>query len=436
MPEPLREIIFTAAHGGVSTAVPVGGGAAVAHALAEQWAQRAPFKLTMLGLGQQLGIPGVAYQQIPVRYPPGCGAAELVRLNELAYARVSRDFERETTRRILSRDDLRGVCVLANDLSEGPDFAALGAAGVSVVTLWHVDVIDYFCRFYLGGLPPARATAAWRWWTAHGGPVPDVLKLVFDKQTAAVRQSRYHVVPSSPMRDVIEQCFPGAARKVVVVPWGTFGATPGRPDGEVEQQVKDFRSRFGLREGDQVLLTLSRISPEKGLERLLQAVALGEQRGEVKPGLRVWIAGEAAFMMGQRYLRRLQDLAARLRVARVDFVGYAAGAQKQALWRLADLYVFPSRHESYGLTLAEALAAGVPVVTTAHYSARDLVPPGAGVIVPNRPEAAVAPALWRALRELLRNPAKRAAMAAAGGRQGAFDDAADRVADICRAAVS
>jgi hypothetical protein len=43
---------------------------------------------------------------------------------------------------------------------------------------------------------------------------------------------------------------------------------------------------------------------------------------------------------------------------RVVFPGYVAGRRKQAFFRLADLYGSPSRHESYGLTLLEALRAG------------------------------------------------------------------------------
>ena len=39
--------------------------------------------------------------------------------------------------------------MLCNDVSEGPDFAALANAGFPVFTIYHVDVVDYFCRIYL-----------------------------------------------------------------------------------------------------------------------------------------------------------------------------------------------------------------------------------------------------------------------------------------------
>ncbi len=429
----LREIVITAAHGGVSTgSVPVGGGAAVIHQLLRHWAP-AGVPVRVLGLGERLDTDGVAYEQVPVSWPRGCGPADIVRLNELDYGRISSEFEQAVTRRILA-GRREGVCVLANDISEGPDFAALAAASVPVVTLWHVDVVDYFCRFYLRGLPPERVMAAFRRLGPAARSLPAVLRLVFEKQTACVWDSVRHVVPSSPMRDVIARCFPGAADKVEVVPWGAWATTA--PEAQVAAEVAALRETYQLRQGERVIVTLSRLSPEKGIERLLRALRLGEQRGEMPDGVRVLIAGEAAFMMGARYRAMLVRLARPLRHCRVDFVGYASGVRKQALWRLADLYVFPSRHESYGLTLAEALAAGVPVVSTAHYSARDLVPPAAGLVVPNGPEAQVPAALWHAVGGLLAAPDRLAAYRRGAERSAPkldFAPAAARVLDICRA---
>ena len=423
-------IVVTAAHAGVAGEVPIGGGAAVIHQLLRHWsAAGAP--LTVFGLGRRLDIPGLDYRPVPVTLPRGRGPDDLVKLSELAYARVCRDFERATTRAILDLPHRRGLVVLANDLSEGPDFAALAAAGIPVVTLWHVDVVDYFCRFYLRGLAPQTALAAWR---AAGSRGLDVLQLVFAKQSAAVAHSVRHVVPSAAMRAVIERCYPGAGRRVEVVPWGAWPTPAG--DHEIAAAGRELVERYELRSDQTLLVTLSRLSPEKGIERLLAAIAHGERRGEVPPGLRLWIGGEAAFMAGARYRTALQRQAARL-ATRVDFLGYVSGARKRALWQLADLYVFPSRHESYGLTLAEALAAGVPVVSTRHYSAADLVPPGAGVLVDNAPEAAVPAALWRALAPLLADPSRRAAMADVARRTAGrldFGRAATRVADVMRAA--
>jgi len=234
-----------AAHGGIGRRVPVGGGAAVAHALLRAWARQQSFDVTLLGLGagRELGTAltpqpvlrptvdspfspaetglgdefgggqrrKVGYERLAVALLAGRDPDELVALNELQYARLCRDFERAATARILDRAHDGLGCVVANDISEGPDVARLAAAGIPVMLLWHVDVVDYFCRFYLQGLDPAAAMRAWRGLGVGSRYVPDVLRLVFEKQSAALAHAAAHVVPSAPMRDIIGRCFPGAA---------------------------------------------------------------------------------------------------------------------------------------------------------------------------------------------------------------------------------
>ena len=430
----LTELILTAAHGGLGRRVPVGGGAAVAHALLRSWTERPPCRVTLLGLGagQELSA---GYQRLPVDLPGHQDPDRLVALNELQYARLCRDFERATTDRLLAANH-PGLVAIANDISEGPDFARLGAAGLPVILLWHVDVVDYFCRFYLHGLNPAIAMRGWRRLGAASRLVPDVLKLVFEKQSAALQHCAAHVVPSAPMRDIIAECFPGSCDRIHVVPWGAWPTPVATEDLAAERAA--LVDELALRDGDPVLLTLSRISPEKGLERAIEALRIGERRGELPTGTRLLIAGEAAFMQGRRYQASLERLAATVKQAKVHFVGYASGARKAALLDLADVFVFPSRHESYGLTLAEALRAGKPVISTAHYSARELVG-DAGIVVPNAPEGWVPQALWGAMRRMLGDVGLRQRMAAAAlarAERLSFERAADRIADLARSLVA
>ena len=74
-------------------------------------------------------------------------------------------------------------------------------------------------------------------------------------------------------------------------------------------------------------------------------------------------------MKGRAYERKLRRLAARIVNARVEFTGHVTGAQKAALLQRADIFVSPSKHESYGLTIAEALGAECRVVSHHHYGA-------------------------------------------------------------------
>jgi glycosyltransferase involved in cell wall biosynthesis len=75
-----------------------------------------------------------------------------------------------------------------------------------------------------------------------------------------------------------------------------------------------------------------------------------------------------------------------------------------------DVFVFPSLFEGFGLVLLEALAMGLPIITTAHTAGPDLIQDGVeGFIVPIRDAAAIA----ERLEQLHREPARLAEMSRA-----------------------
>jgi len=81
----------------------------------------------------------------------------------------------------------------------------------------------------------------------------------------------------------------------------------------------------------------------------------------------------------------------------------------------ADAFVLPSYHEGYGMALAEALAYGVPIVSTTAGAIPETVPAGAGLLVP----AGDANAFGSALLRFLDEPALRARLSAGARRAGA-----------------
>jgi glycosyltransferase involved in cell wall biosynthesis len=93
---------------------------------------------------------------------------------------------------------------------------------------------------------------------------------------------------------------------------------------------------------------------------------------------------------------------------RVLWHGELDEAGLNALYARADLFVLASHHEGYGMALAEALARGLPVVSTTAGAIADTVPADAGVLVP----PGDVPALRAALRRVMDEPAWRAALAA------------------------
>jgi glycosyltransferase involved in cell wall biosynthesis len=383
--------------------VPLGGGAAVFEHLVEEWSRTRPFELRVV-------TPAILGKTAP-------SGGDLVKFGERAYARFCREFERASTAEILRHDPAQTV-VLVNDISEGPDFAELGARGYRVYTIYHVDVVAYVAAIYGRGAIAPETTV--RWYRRLRWLLPEMARLVWEKQEASVRHSRGLIMPSEGMREVLLRCYPDCPReRIHVLPWGNWNPeTPGDPE--------PLRREFGVPENARVLLTLSRISPEKGQDLLLDALLEWEQRDDF-PEYPLWlfVCGDAAFMQGQRFFEELHQRVARLKRTRVVFSGYVTGERKRAFLALADLYVFPSRHESYGLTLMEALAAGLPAVCLDTTGARSVMREEFGTLVPES-------GLRAAIARLLADDERRKQMSTAARAFALGQRFSDRAAELAR----
>ncbi|MEK7858865.1 MAG: glycosyltransferase [Elusimicrobiota bacterium] len=438
----MRKLVFIGSHLGYPMdKTPLGGGAMVGLQLLRHWPQDGSCEIVALGSGPQTPVPGFEY----VRLPSGPDR-DLVSLSELGYAAFCRAFERATTDWLLSRRgrfDPRETCVLVNDISEGPVLAELTAAGYPVASIWHVDVVDYFNKLYLKEVvAPESLTRLYEGSRSLGvsGAVPDVLRLVFEKQRETVVHSRRMLLPSRAMAGTVERCYggllagPGAfAAKARVVPWGVWD--DGLPDAPAAALAQSLRGHYQLTPKTTVLITLSRISPEKGLHLLLEALRLAEAQGRLpEQDVCLFICGEPAFMQGRAYARKVRRAAAKLAKVRVFFPGYLDPARKKAYFKLAHLFVSPSVHESYGLNVVEAMNAGLAVLASDHYGVRDILDPSFGRAVAY-PSLAEAPRLLsRALADLLADPAalrKMGLRAAAAAGAMPFSRAADRVLASC-----
>ena len=153
--------------------------------------------------------------------------------------------------------------------------------------------------------------------------------------------------------------------------------------------------RYDLRDR-KVLLTFGRlVSKEraKGFEEVLQV--LPELVAE-DPSIAYLIAGDGS------YRRRLEERVAELHMGEhVVFTGFVQEAEKADLYRLADLYVMPSRGEGFGFVFLEAMASGVPVIASSTDGSRDAVRDGdlGEMVDPDDPDA-----LLDAIRRGLKAP--------------------------------
>lgn len=414
-------VVYCGAHLGYDPGrVPIGGGAAVGQALIRLWRKTKPFDLIVLGTGGEPPDPGVEYHRVQA-----ASGQLLTDFSITKYAKFSRAFERgvlDFLTKLRGTVDPQDTVVLHNDIAEAGDFEKIGRMGFRQAAIFHVDVVDYVARIYLRGWVEApRIARAWRFFSRLGLStlMPDVLRLMFEKQEACARWVDLLVVPSTGMAEVLRRSYPWRnGEGIVVIPWGAWTEPKA---GGIAQRVRALEAQYP-KKNRPTLITLSRISPEKGQDLLLRALRVWEAQGG-EP-LLLFICGAPAYMHGTSYMRKLQGLAKRLRQTEVHFLGHVSGVHKQALFQYADLYVFPSRHESYGLTLMEAMAAGLPVLTTAHRSAPDVVRPEFGRVVAPTPEA-----LCAGLAELL---ADRARLRARGRKAQEFARAHpfSRAADV------
>jgi glycosyltransferase involved in cell wall biosynthesis len=156
---------------------------------------------------------------------------------------------------------------------------------------------------------------------------------------------------------------------------------------------------LGPREGRDrdLILYVGLINFNKGIDVLLGAMARLAATG--RRG-RLMLVGGAFFRNTQSQGDRLRALATSLGLEdRVEFVGMRSPAEVAELMRSCALVVLPSRAESFGSTLIEALASGTPVVATRCGGPEDIVVDSVGRLVPPGDADALADALTATLLE-------------------------------------
>ncbi|MGI5201743.1 glycosyltransferase [Spirillospora sp. CA-108201] len=204
---------------------------------------------------------------------------------------------------------------------------------------------------------------------------------------------------------VVATCSDEAAELIAMgVPRDRVRVVPGGVDLDLfspEGPVHGGRGRHRL-------VVLSRLVERKGVDTAIGALAY-------LPDAELLVAGgpPRGGLDGDREVRRLRRAAADAGVAgRVEFLGRLRRDEVPPLLRSASLAVTLPWYEPFGMVPLEAMACGVPVVATAVGGHLDTVVHGVtGVVVPPRdPDTAA-----QAIRRMLDDPARRAAMGRAGG---------------------
>lgn len=170
----------------------------------------------------------------------------------------------------------------------------------------------------------------------------------------AVRRSQRIITLSQSARTDLVHCYPGIQDRVVVTPPATDEHFRPRSVDE----ITPVRTRYNLPQ--RYVLSLASNKPHKNQERLIEAWArLAQEQSPAKAPLpRLVVAGRH----DPRY-REAQDLIETLHLQPyVTLLPNVAEADLPTLYSGAELFVFPSYYEGFGLPPLEAMACGTPVL--------------------------------------------------------------------------
>jgi glycosyltransferase involved in cell wall biosynthesis len=172
-----------------------------------------------------------------------------------------------------------------------------------------------------------------------------------------------------------------------------------------------------------VAVSVGRLAAEKRVALLVEAFA---RAADADPRLRLLLVGGGPAEAGLRERAAQPDLA-----GRVAITGRLPRPEALAVARGSDLFVFASRTETQGLVVAEALAAGLPVVAVSGPGTEDAVRAGVdGAIVEDGAPGEVAVRLAAEIGRLAADDARRAELARAAARDADRFDVTRRVGEV------
>ncbi len=159
------------------------------------------------------------------------------------------------------------------------------------------------------------------------------------------------IVPTEKVRDLLLTY--NVIREMSVIPTG-ISLEKFKKEQYSAEQTRKLKEQFGISTSDRIILYLGRISPEKNLQEVLEAMP---EYLKERPDISMVIVG------GGPAREPLTKLAEALGLSKkVHFLGEQLWDRIGEFYQLGDVFVSASNSETQGLTYIEAMAAGLPVV--------------------------------------------------------------------------
>jgi glycosyltransferase involved in cell wall biosynthesis len=199
----------------------------------------------------------------------------------------------------------------------------------------------------------------------------------------SVRKARRVIAVSESTKQDLVRCYGLSPAKIDIVHNGVDASFRPLPAG----QVAAFRAKRNL--PDRFILFVGTLEPRKNVVRLIEAYA---HLPSDRPPL--MLVGGKGWLYDEVFAR----VEACSLTAEVQFVGYVPAEELPLWYNAADLLVYPSLYEGFGLPPLEAMACGTPVVTSTASSLPEVVGQ-AGLLVDPTDVEALAAAMQQALAE-------------------------------------
>lgn len=246
------------------------------------------------------------------------------------------------------------------------------------------------------------------------GLSPERRTALIASETRALAFARRCVVTSPATARLVAEKLDYPLARIAIAEPGTDRAAPAR----------------GSASPTLTLFAAGSIIPRKGYDVLIAALA------EIEPvPWRLIIAGNAT-RSPETALALRQQIAALDLDDRVSLRGDLDEGELDALYARSDIFVMASHFEGYGMVLAEAMARGLPIVTTRAGATSETVPDGAALKAPPGDPAALASALRRMIEDAVLRESCAAASWEAGQALPRWRDTAQIVADLLRTVAS
>ena len=224
----------------------------------------------------------------------------------------------------------------------------------------------------------------------HGKPIERKGVALIHERLLTENKFKYLIANSNLMKEDIVRRFSVDPNKIrVVYP----GLNPNRFRPEDRDRYREpTRTLFGVKPGEILVgLVTSGDYKKRGVALFIESLARLKQ--ESKEKIRAWIIG------GETNLSLLKEKAAYAQMGnRIHFL--PAIPNVETYYHALDLFVYPALFEEFGLSVQEALAVGLPVLTTKRVGATELLGKEGDGILLEKPDAAL---FAKKIEELINN---------------------------------